>query len=142
LLFVSFSCPVCNQLLRQLRKSPKDLRNRLVLFMLDTDIERRYANVIHKMGLQSFPIVEAYDLAQQFRIYRAPFVYVVDGQATITEALAVVSTNDLVALARRHFGAATSKEERTHASRTDSPGPPGRAGGPAGGPGVAAAHAP
>ncbi len=121
LLFLSFTCPVCNQLLPKLSDSPTNVRKRLVLFMLDTDIQRRFAKEIRKMRLNTFPIVEAYELAKQFRIYRAPFVYVVDGEGNVLDASAIVSNNDLVALVRKHFGTATEKEEFAYVSRSSNP---------------------
>lgn len=114
LLFVSFSCPVCNQLLRQLGAAPAHLRDRLALFLLDTDVGKRYARKIDRLGLTPYPIVEAYELAAAFRIWRAPFVYVVDGEGTVLDAFAVASATELVALVRQHFGVPAEREERVH----------------------------
>jgi len=97
-------------LLRELRHAPADVRNRLVLLMLDTDIERRYQAQIRKMELQPFTIIEAYDLAGTFRVHRAPFIYVCDGEGTILDAFAILTLSEVVALGRTHFGSATGKE--------------------------------
>jgi hypothetical protein len=79
--------------------------------MLDRDIERRFTKLVSKLRLQDFPIIEALDLSSQFRIRRAPFAYVVDGTGNVLETTALGSTDDLVALTRKHFAITNPKKE-------------------------------
>lgn len=114
LVIASFSCPACQLLLRGLRGCPDDVRRGIILFMLDNEIERRYQKRIHKTGLEDYPIVEALDLSRSFRIRRAPFAYVVDGEGIVREATALASLDDLVTLTRRHLSVALSKGGNVH----------------------------
>lgn len=112
LLFASFSCPICNQVLTALHDSARQYQQSLILFILDRAVQKRYSNHILELKLDGFVIVEAIDLASQFQIRRLPFMYSVDCDGVIVDAITVVSVRELVDSIKIRFAPSTSTSEK------------------------------
>ena len=107
LLFASFSCAVCRPVMERLAEVPEAVRSRFVLMMLDSDIRKYYSRELTELNLEAIQIVEAYAMATDFKISRAPYLYAIDPDGSIQRGSPVFSFDEfarIVAQVDRLYG--------------------------------------
>lgn len=95
LLFLSFSCPMCQALLKELREVPQRIVERLVLLFLDENPSPRYEGQIAELRGRSLRLAEGAGISGDFQISRAPYVFVVDEEGTVRRTGGVFSVDEL-----------------------------------------------
>lgn len=101
LLFISFSCPMCQQVLSGLASLKTDLKCRLLVFFLDGNVMLGYGKEIVELRNAGVQVALGEDVSDVFAISRAPFVYIVDATGKIKGGAGVMTPADLVSVMER-----------------------------------------
>jgi hypothetical protein len=107
LLFISFSCPMCRGLMADLPKLPAELARRLVLLFLDENPSDRYSRDLEKLQRLACPMAHGYEIASEFRISTAPYLYAVDSDGVIRDNRIVYTLDALKVAMDREASVAT-----------------------------------
>jgi hypothetical protein len=80
----------------------RELRPRIVLMMLDTQVRQRFAGEIADWSLEPWTLVESLHWASKFEISQTPAVFAFDAEGRLMESQPVYTVEDLEEFIRLH----------------------------------------
>jgi hypothetical protein len=97
LLFVSFSCPTCREIMDKLVELPAAKVARTILLFLDGGVRLEHGEELRRLRDAGLRMVEGQLLAEKFAVSRAPIVFVVSEDGVIKQRDGLLSFEDFEA---------------------------------------------
>ncbi len=98
LLFVSFSCPTCREIMDNLARLPAAQAARTLLLFLDGGVRLQHGDELRRLREAGLRMAEGHLIAEKFSVSRAPFVFVVGEDGKVKESEGLLSFEDFQAV--------------------------------------------
>lgn len=95
LLFVSFSCAACREILEEAPRLPERTLERLVLCFLDAEVRFHYGQELTRLRGGHLRLAEGHEIAARFNVTRGPYLFVVGTDGKIRDSVGLLGIEDL-----------------------------------------------
>jgi hypothetical protein len=98
LLFVSFSCPTCREIMDKLVELPTPKIARTLLLFLDGGVRLQHGEELRRLRDAGLRMAEGQLIAEKFAVSRAPFVFIVGEDGIVKQRDGLLSFEDFEAV--------------------------------------------